>query len=566
MERLQLYISKSLRGFKTLTAINGTESTRRHLRDLRNALETVAYDSSEKCVFYLIQYVEGATFFTILRTIPDKPLDHLAATVVVPDTALVSADDLYRIVREVTRKASNPGMNADDIAQLRALLAKEYPVRTDQAVQVPCEGRTYACRYFGGDTGLTLRDFLGDNLYQPIFTAYAGVLLSDADLPFKLTGTNLSDQPLSQVVTLLPPNPVPDYVPHLFHRVFDRPFRVALGSEVEIIWRRPGFEEIVQKVIVDADGMRPESATTGETRKAISPASFFITSRSSSHQLSDVKIHVNGVEVSGQHSFTQSELENAQVTITAPGYCAYNGTIDLASTTQALIELAERPRSNAKPHETDPQLMRQAAEATRRMSGNYRSGGDGGMKWWMKLLLMLGGVALALGLCLLLFPDIFGDTSRQPVITEPAVTDTITPAASIAAMKMEADSDAAAARPAADDAEAKVAESAPADDKAAAEFLDGKSTQGWWSQTDLEKYPQLKGLYNDLNNFNFDALINTWPKKLPSSEWIATIATHATDARRKKLDPKTSNHNPVYTQNGKIHRREYINWINRSQN
>ena len=104
MERLQLYISKSLRGFKTLTEINGTESTRRHVRDLRLALEAVTYDSTEKCVFYLMQYVEGATFFTILRTIPDKPLDHLAATIAVPERLLVSADDLYKIIREVTRK------------------------------------------------------------------------------------------------------------------------------------------------------------------------------------------------------------------------------------------------------------------------------------------------------------------------------------------------------------------------------------------------------------------------------------------------------------------------------
>ena len=213
MERLQLYISKSLRGFKTLTEINGTESTRRHVRDLRLALEAVTYDSTEKCVFYLMQYVEGATFFTILRTIPDKPLDHLAATIAVPERLLVSADDLYKIIREVTRKVSNPGMNADDIAQLRALLAREYPAKADDARQVPSEGRLFACRSFGGDTGLTLRDFLGDNLYQPMFIPYAGVLLADASLPFRLSGTDLSDMPLSKVVRCCPPSVYPTMCP-----------------------------------------------------------------------------------------------------------------------------------------------------------------------------------------------------------------------------------------------------------------------------------------------------------------------------------------------------------------
>ncbi len=568
MERLQLYISKSLRGFKTLTDINGTESTRRHVRDLRVALESVAYDSAEKCVFYLIQYVEGATFFTILRTIPDKPLDHLAATIAVPERLLVSADDLYKIIREVTRKVSNPGMNADDIAQLRALLAKEYPAKADDAVQVPSEGRLFACRSFGGDTGLTLRDFLGENLYQPMFIPYAGVLLVDATLPFRLTGTDLSDRPLSKVVTFLPPEHVPDYVPHVFHHVFDRPFKVALGSEVEVVWRRSGFEELVSRITVDADGMRPETPATDDTRKVISPVSFFVTSRSSNDRLEQVCIRVNGREITERHSFTRAELENAEVSITSPGYYPYNGRLDLASTTQALIELSERPKNSNATATADPEMMRQAAKATRLMDSKYDSSADG-KKWWMKLLLVFGGVVMALGLCMLLIPSLFFSSSSEPVVAESTEADTVVPSASIAAMRMEAEartqpSDKAAANEQAQPA----AEPAPAEanDAAAVEFLDGNSTKGWWSQADLAKYPELKGLYDDLNNFNFDALINSWPKKLPSSKWIADIARHAGEAQRKKLDPKSGSHSPVYTGSGKIHRREYINWVNRRQN
>ena len=568
MERLQLYISKSLRGFKTLTDINGTDSTRRHVRDLRVALESVAYDSAEKCVFYLIQYVEGATFFTILRTIPDKPLDHLAATIAVPERLLVSADDLYKIIREVTRKVSNPGMNADDIAQLRALLAKEYPAKADDAVQVPSEGRLFACRSFGGDTGLTLRDFLGENLYQPMFIPYAGVLLVDATLPFRLTGTDLSDRPLSKVVTFLPPEHVPDYVPHVFHRVFDRPFKVALGSEVEVVWRRSGFEELVSRITVDADGMCPETPATDDTRKVISPVSFFVTSRSSNDRLEQVCIRVNGREITERHSFTRAELENAEVSITSPGYYPYNGRLDLASTTQALIELSERPKNSNATATADPEMMRQAAKATRLMDSKYDSSADG-KKWWMKLLLVFGGVVMALGLCMLLIPSLFFSSSSEPVVAESTEADTVVPSASIAAMRMEAEartqpSDKAAANEQAQPA----AEPAPAEanDAAAVEFLDGNSTKGWWSQADLAKYPELKGLYDDLNNFNFDALINSWPKKLPSSKWIADIARHAGEAQRKKLDPKSGSHSPVYTGSGKIHRREYINWVNRRQN
>lgn len=564
MERLQLYISKSLRGFKTLTSINGTESVRRHLRDLRTALETVAYDSAEKCVFYLLQYIEGATFFTVLRTIPDKPLDHLAATIAIPEGTVIEAEDLYQIIREVRRKVSNPGMNAEDIAQLRVVFAREYPVDRDAGRQVPSEGRAFACRYFGGDTGVSLRDFLGDNLYQPMFTSYAGVLLADASLPFTLSGTDLTDQPLSKVVNLLPPKRIPDYVPHIFHRVFDRPFKVALGSEMEILWRRPGFEDVVQRVNVDADGIRPEAAVTADSRKTISSASFFVTSRTSDKQLPEVSIRVNGVEITDRHEFTQSELENAQVCITAPGHHAYNGTLDLASTTQALIELAERERPRAASTVVDPEAVRRAAEATRRMNSNYRLENNG-KKWWVKLLLMLGGVVLALAICLLLFPGLFGDTSDEPVIPQRREADSVAPAASIASMKMQA-GESAAQTPGPDSTAATAAEVKDAvDNSKAVAFLDGNSSGGWWSEKELAAYPELKGLYEALNTYDFDALTEVWPRRFPDCEWLGTIARHAANAKAKKLDPKTGAHAPNYTGSGRIHRREYINWIDRRQ-
>ncbi len=58
MNKLQLYIYKSLRGFKSVRNINPEENVQRHIRDVRKALEILDYDPNEKYLFYLISYIE----------------------------------------------------------------------------------------------------------------------------------------------------------------------------------------------------------------------------------------------------------------------------------------------------------------------------------------------------------------------------------------------------------------------------------------------------------------------------------------------------------------------------
>ena len=80
MNKLQLYIAKSLRGYKSLVNFNPTEDVRRHIRDMRDALAAIDYDPLEKNIFYMVRYIDEGTLLSILRTIPTEPLDQLAAT------------------------------------------------------------------------------------------------------------------------------------------------------------------------------------------------------------------------------------------------------------------------------------------------------------------------------------------------------------------------------------------------------------------------------------------------------------------------------------------------------
>lgn len=588
MQRIQLYLSKSLRGFKTLVSINATEAGVRYIRDVRQALEAVDYDCSEKCVFYLIQYVEGATLVTVLRTIPDKAGDHLAATLVLPEGILVPAADLDGILKRITRKVSNPGMSQQDIAELQLMLQTEYPVDPEPAYRQPCRGNAFACRRYGADTGLQLIDFLGDALYQVSAANYAGLLLVDGDLPFDLLGTDLSAEPLTAPVRLIPPVPVAGYSVSVYGRPFDRPIAVAPHTPLNVVWKREGSEPIIQPVFVGATDCTPQSPVVPAppATKKITPQSFYITSRYSNMRLNGCTIEVNGIAVGDGRDFTLDDIRNAEVRISAPGYISYRGNLDLSATSQALVELVERahpdPTTGAATGETTADDTERAvadsiASHTKRHRQRRRK-----QAMWKKLAMLAVGVCGTTLLAMWFLPDLTGNVFGGAQDANPnsiagmrmqpgdslnglTVADNAPAGVDSQAAAQSAPAQAVAEAPKA--AAAPAAESAPAaaDSKAsaasAAKYLDDKTP---WTKAEMEANPTLKAYYADLMAYNLDALANKWPGRIPDSKWVKRVAEHAAAAQRKKLDPKAKG-NP-YAKNGdKIHRIEYVNWIDRSQ-
>ena len=198
MNKLQLYIAKSLRGYKGLVSFNATEEVQRRVHDLRAALGNINYDPLEKNIFYMVRYIESGTLLSILRTIPTEPMDHLEAAIFVPAGAMVSADELDEVVREITRKMSAPGMSGEDVAELRRMFERDYPDSASEAVlQASNAEGGYARCCYGGMSGRRLADYFGKHLYQPEWTPFAGVLLLDADLGVDGIAVDLSGEPLA---------------------------------------------------------------------------------------------------------------------------------------------------------------------------------------------------------------------------------------------------------------------------------------------------------------------------------------------------------------------------------
>lgn len=564
MNKLQLYIYKSLRGFKSVRNINPEENVQRHIRDVRKALEILDYDPAEKHLFYLISYIDEGTFFTILRTIPSEALDHLATTIFVPNGLEITHEEMADIVKRTTRMVSNTQVTTEELSDLHEVFAKEYPIDPNPAATVASEGREYALCFYGGNTGRALSDFFAEKLYQPEFLKYAGVVLVDADLGVSSSAPDLTEEALVDTVAILPPSGQPDgFAPHIYHHPFNRPFLAPLGGSVTITWRRGGFEDQTQTITIEHENQQIEPISTSASKKAVSPASFFITSQATKSPVQGAVITVNGVEIKEARTFTCDELKNADVIIRAQGFFPFRAHFDLAATTQALIQLQEQRKIyrfelpvksselgapihfeihtkrdlNDSPIE-GYSLKDDIHEGSGR--NNYLEyTGENGLSSRRRIIIAAASALVAgflLGWLIMGGSGKSSERQAEAVATDTVAaatkaTDKAVPPSNVSDRNVKNDADSSIVKP----QNAQPAPDTQSDRAVTAAAISYLDSNNKWSESALNKYPDLSGLFDDMNHFRLERLVTYWKPRLAKSKKFDKIAHHASESLRKKV-------------------------------
>lgn len=580
MNKLQLYINRSGADYKNIFNLNPDEDIRRSIADVRRALQIPDYDLEEKNTFYYVRYIETGTLIGVISTIIGHKADHVAAWIFVPADLRIEAEQLLEVVRFVTVKISGSSISADDLAEMRAVFSTEYLSAPDAPGIVSNHGDDYAFRYYGGDTDRELIDLLGVYLYQSAYLPFAGVLLVDASLGINCTGTDLTDIPLQQMVEMLPPEEHPDgFKPYLFGRHFDRTMYVPMHEQVDIVWKRPGFQDMVQQVTVDSIGIRPECASAGESKKRITPKSFAVTSLSTRRNISSqCQIFVNGIDITDGCYFTHAELVNAELTVICDGYETYQARTNLAQSSQTIIQLRERGKVynfeiSAKSSDIAGMIhftIHTSGELTDSPIDGYEPADDiqegpsrsnhlvydGGNQRKSLMINIVWGIAGAIIGALMAFlctcsgSDSAETTDNDTIAAVSASTDR--PAEPGTPAKSTAD----VAAPAPVSAPAPAAKSAGL--QRAVEYLDANKI---WDKDSLDRFPDLRGLYEDLNTINRSRIIDVWGPKLADSRSFANIVNHINLGKHKKprLKAGLSTYNP--DNDHKISVQSYLNVV-----
>lgn len=537
MKKLQLYINRSMLGYKSMLNQNPTDEGGRVVKDLRPVLGDIDYDANEINIFYLLTQTHDGTYFTVIRTIPPREKDHLAAWIFIPRGLEIKPEDLYKVIHTTTRKISGQNVSGGDVAELRELFGVQYG-RSDKEVQQPAMNAAapMAWRTYNGDSGVTLKDLIAGGLQQAAYIPYNSVLFVDGDLGINVIGDDLTDEPLSDEALLLPPGESPDGLkPYVFGLLLDKPVKVCMDQEVDVVWKRNGFEDVVSHEVIVEKEQTPVIPSQGESRRMLSPSSFQIISQSTKEPVRNFSIRVNGHELTGEgQTFTRDELESASVVVNSEGYQPYTGHIDLAKNTRPTIQLQERmkvycfemPVKNSglgapikfeirtkKALEESPVdgyvLLDAIQEGPLRNNHLGYVKSNAGMM--QKLLFM--GIGLVLGLVISWGLTRCGSDDKGSVSG-------LAPAATEVADSTAVDNNAtvaAAAQP----------QTAPVQiSQEAIKYLDSNDK---WVKPEMEKVG-LKGLFEDMNNYNFESLKKVWGPKLKGSKKFEKLLKHVNNS------------------------------------
>ncbi len=539
MNKLQLYITLAQDDFKSMVEINPDSYVQSWVTDLRPILRQVAYPANSKAIFYLLKYIDSGVFITIVRTIPKQPLHHVAAWIFIPYSLHISIANVWNVVEFITNKVSNSEVRPKDIDEMSTLLGHAY----EEDLQAPSfpasSGLNVAYRYYGPRVDITLSELLGRYRYQPAYLPFAAVWIIDESITNDISGTNLTSAPLEDMAVLLPPDtPNADgYTPYIYDETFDMAYYVPMGRNIDIIWRKADDADLKQTIYVAQPEMRAPNLNLHHhpmPAPSASPAS------SEPSEPVNNAIPYTAPLQEGADIPSRKKTYHFQI----PAKSASIGTvIEFEITTNN--ELDGSPIDGYEP-------TAEVQEGAGRSNHLLYKADNTRNKLITNSLYALGGFVLGILLTLVCTCDRKAKEpapAAQPHAIEQVTGQTVETVETIVPATAGAEANAAAA----------ATDQAAATDRsleAAITYLDSNQT---WYKNEMELYPDLQGLYDDMNKIDRHKLVEVWGPKLKASRAFTNQIVHHSKLSYKKKARKTPYNSPGEAETIRI--QNYLNTI-----
>ena len=468
---------------------------------------------------------------------------------------------------------------------LEKLFATEFPSESDgNSIHVANSNdkKKYAVRYY--DTEEQLADIIGEKRFQQYYSDYKVIFLIDRQSGIKVREgaviDDLTDRTMEERIVVS--RPYSDdiekkfgLVPELFlgdePLTDDMEFPAYKGQLIDIVAKREGFDNIPCKIMAGEDKKRcsfesPEKCTWN---KLITKNFFQVDDGENNPDgnipLEELDIYINGHLIK-EEGVTLTEKQGEDCTIEvkdkkkAPRYELFkeeHASIFLTEGKKFPIHLEKKSNSYAYRIQLSNKEVVKLAINSKKGDFNEKAPFCGyvvdtdpfSMRSKEKMLvlnsfyllkLIMIGFGIGVVVASIIFFTLFyhgkvDNTSPNPL---PGVVD------SDSVSKKEAYSEAYSL-------------------DAAIKYLDNNTS---WNRDSMERYGDLKGLFDAMNDFRLSTVIDSY-SQLSTSTKYATLVETAKKNIRNGWNPKTGEHNPQYNNANDIiiNFTNYINWIDRDR-
>lgn len=538
--KLGLKIVRINQGYTDLFEINGDQKWTKNVWDIRKDLENIDNLDGSSAVLMLTS-IDTGHILTVASLIEGRITDCISAWIYVPASINIAGKELVEIVDAVKKEILANERNDERLTQL---LSKTYESAPASRITTKSNGEKCAFRYYGQGAKYTLSELLKD-MCQSYYKSYKSVFLLDNSSKLKcLQGDNLSDQKVYSMVVVKSPGNIDSFVPYIGERPFVGQIYAIEGGTIDIEWRRDGYMPIHTKSTI-APGAKYSVPTPNQYVRVLN-YNYIKVVDEWSQRVTDYDLYVAKQRISKNEDIRISEatLNNVWVEIHAEGFEPISGYLNLTQPVQLKLVKETYAYEFLLPLKNEEDYYPIKISGNRKMKNspvkgyvtengyvtrndkNYLRFKPFTRKFWITCLIC-SIIVLLLGICggYALNDFIGGKADNQEVSKLTKENADL----KSRIKELEKRNYTYTPKGATDNNETYSIE-------AAISYLD---TNNKWNRTEMEKFDDLKGLWDALNERLFDDIIKYETKLSKSITFTEVVQAVKANKHKKFAQPYT---------------------------
>lgn len=564
--KLGLILKITNTGESETFSINKHEAWARYASDARSAIkELQGFDGSDKTVF-LLKFLGGIGYLlSVIKSRPEgsgRVNDNTAAWIFVPSEAIVSANEMEQVLKQVEEAISES--KGIDYAKLKDAFSMDYDIKkvlvsAVGTISSSADGN-YALRYYNGD--YRLNELLGVHLAQAEYARFKGVFLVEKNSGIKLSTNDVLNFEPKQFITISPLKSVGGFFAGFptakgFMK-FDRDIELANGQKITIEWHRDNYAPIVKTFTAGVDNIA--NLEIKETERLVRiQRSWFSVQDFHGITIQKASVSINHQLIKGEYlDIPESCLHKngISIDIQASGYEDSHEMLQTIPPTSKVIKLHHRiyeteyvvPVYDGEQHVCDAKLTVSAKQRICKSPlRGYKIGDHNELVYSFGFMSKLKTFAYGFVSCLLLILLYAGAQAMEEYEFQFGWP----PFKHISVPQESEDYNASEGEP--EDF---------ANDSVKIGYLDANTS---WSKDSLDNHEVTKGLFDELNKFQLEALKSRIDEKKLSSQRLHKVVDALQRNHANGFDPhvgKRSNEGNYNSSSDKtINIDNYIKWL-----
>ena len=330
--KLGLVIRNASEGEGEIFSYNRELSWENYIEDVRSTTDELkGFYQTGKTVMFLKFLGELGHFICIVQAAPEgspRLRDSTAAWIYFPYKINIDGEEVVAVINEVGLAISAP--KGIEVGRLERLFEKEYNekdvIRLNAATIKSNKDTGFAARQYGHGTDYVLHELLDKYLYQTEYNNYKSVFLLETSNEISLNNENVLKFKLKPICTFFPPNETFGFSLYIENAniMFNKPFEVIDGTKVSLTYKKVGYGDINKVFLASysaSNNLPKEGNINIEDCKRIIYRSWFNIYSKNSKKLENLMIRINDTPLTDKLAIPEELFSRGvNLTISCEGY------------------------------------------------------------------------------------------------------------------------------------------------------------------------------------------------------------------------------------------------------